>query len=183
MTSRTVTTPALVIKRVNTGEADRIVTLLTKDHGKLVTAAKGVRKMTSSKRAFLEPGNLIKAYLIKTKSLPLLTQATLLENHPHCKNSLVAMRQLTQVLEVIDRLFAEENPEPELYDLVLDIIYDLNQPQPHLGQIKHQLSTLIGQFGFLELQGNNSGQSLLELVADITEKPMRSWEYLSVGSE
>ena len=59
----------IILKRNKVGETDRVVTLLTQDYGKLVAVAKGVRKLTSSKRAALEPGNLVRAYFVKTKSL------------------------------------------------------------------------------------------------------------------
>ena len=55
MTTKSITTEAIVLKRRNSGEVDRLVTLITQDKGKLQCIAKGVRKMTSSKRAFLEP--------------------------------------------------------------------------------------------------------------------------------
>lgn len=40
-------TTAIVLKRTNYGEADRILTLLTPDHGKLRVMARGVRKVKS----------------------------------------------------------------------------------------------------------------------------------------
>ena len=43
----TTTTSAIILKRVDYGEADRILTLLTPDHGKLSLMAKGVRKIKS----------------------------------------------------------------------------------------------------------------------------------------
>lgn len=178
--TRSSSTPAIILKRLNTGETDRIVTLLTPDQGKLVCVAKGSRKMTSTKRAYLEPGNLITAYLIQTKSLPLLTQAKLIADHAHCKQSLVKMRQLSQVLEIADRLFAEGVAEPELYHQLLHILKNLSQPDSHLGSVKQQLSELVAQFGFSQISDHQPDQSLLDLVATISEKPMRSWDYLTI---
>lgn len=179
--SKTITTPALVLKRVNTGETDRVITLLTRDQGKVLCVAKGVRKMSSSKRAFLEPGNLITAYLIQRKSWPLLTQATLQNDFLHCKRSLVSLRQLTQVLEVADRLFTENNPEPELFESMVGILHELNTSQPHLGRVKHRITTLVSEFGFAP-PDHIQKTSILELLAEITEKPMRSWDFLTVKS-
>ena len=66
--SRSFNADGIVLKRNKVGETDRVISLLTQEYGKLVAVAKGVRKLSSSKRAFLEPGNLVKAYFIKTKS-------------------------------------------------------------------------------------------------------------------
>jgi DNA repair protein RecO (recombination protein O) len=88
------TTTAIVLKRVSVGETDRIVNLLTQDFGKISVVAKGVRKMSSSKRASLEPGNIIRAFCIQTKSLPILTQATLIDDCSEMKKDLSAYQIL-----------------------------------------------------------------------------------------
>lgn len=172
-------TQAIVLKRVNTGESDRVVTLLTPDEGKVVCVAKGVRKLSSSNRAYLEPGNLVQAYFIHTKSLPLLTQARLIHDHSQAKTTLAKLRQLSQVLEIADRLFAEQSPEPELFELTLETLYELNQASPRLHTIKTNLSHLIAQLGFWP-EESDERISVLDLVAQITEKPMRSWDFLTV---
>lgn len=50
----TYSTPALVLKRTNFGEADRLVTLLTEKYGRVTAIARGVRKPLSKLRGFLE---------------------------------------------------------------------------------------------------------------------------------
>jgi DNA repair protein RecO len=61
-------TQGIVLKRSNTGEADKIITILSQDYGKIVCVVKGVRKITSSKKATFEPGNIIKGFLLKPKA-------------------------------------------------------------------------------------------------------------------
>ena len=46
---------AIVLRTHKLGEADRIVTLLTRQHGKVRAVAKGVRRTTSRFGARLEP--------------------------------------------------------------------------------------------------------------------------------
>jgi DNA repair protein RecO (recombination protein O) len=82
------TTEAIVLKRVSVGEADRVVTLLTPDEGKLVCIAKGVRKMSSSQRAFLEPGNQVTVHVRKTNSLPIITQTQLINQYSQSRQQL-----------------------------------------------------------------------------------------------
>jgi len=48
-------TSAIVLRRVNYGEADRIVSFLTSDHGKVGAIAKGVRRPKSKLGGGLEP--------------------------------------------------------------------------------------------------------------------------------
>lgn len=180
---KTFSTPAVVIKRSNVGETDRVVTFLTEKKGKLVCIAKGVRKMKSSKRAYLEPGNLIKAFFVTTKSMPLLTQAELLNDFRNAKTDLKKIRQLSQVLEIIDKLFVEEEIEEYMFSTVKKILQLLNSPDNKSNFIKKKLLEIIRQLGYLDEQNQTLTQksgSVLKLVEEIAEKPIRSWEYLQV---
>lgn len=174
---KTFSTQAIVLKRTNVGESDRIVTLFSEDYGKIVTIAKGVRKMTSAKKAYLEPGNLITAFCVNTKSLPLLTQARLLNDFAESKHDLRHIRQLTQVLEIVDKLFVESQEETVLFQIVCKILTNLGKSST---QTKQQLEYIINQLGYEE--PDKKHLSLLEYVSEITDKPMRSWEYLKVRS-
>ncbi|MEN8253634.1 MAG: DNA repair protein RecO [Patescibacteria group bacterium] len=182
---RSFSTPAIILKRSNVGETDRVLTLLTRKRGKLVCIAKGVRKMGSSKRAYLEPGNYVDAFLIKTKSMPLLTQAKLINQFSDGNSNLKKIRQLTQVLEIVDRLFVEGEEELELFEQVREILNLLSSPSPEtggtsrytkIGEIKSKLQNIISQLGY----HSSNGLSLLDHVAELSDKPMRSWEYLRV---
>src|SRR5260221_9699234 len=128
MPGKSFSTEAIVLKRVNVGELDRIITLLTPTLGKLVCVAKGVRKMSSSQRAFLEPGNHISSLLIETKSLPILTQTRLLDDFSHSKKKLQNMKKLVEILEVVDQLFPEGVEEVELFGQIVHILQTLNLP-------------------------------------------------------
>jgi DNA repair protein RecO (recombination protein O) len=179
MSSKSFSTHALVLKRVNTGESDRIVTLFTQDYGKIVSVAKGVRQMKSSKRAFLEPGNLVNAYFIRTKSLPLLTQAQLLTDHQGCKSSLIKMRQLSQTLEIIDRLFVEEQPEELLFVEVQELLASLSQDGSNTVSVRDRLTSIITQLGY-QPPRDTRHHSISDYIAELTDRPMRSWQFLQV---
>ncbi|MFN8450159.1 MAG: recombination protein O N-terminal domain-containing protein [Anaerolineae bacterium] len=51
---RSFRTPAIILKRFDLGEADRLLTLLTPRHGKLEVVAKGARKLTSTKTGHVD---------------------------------------------------------------------------------------------------------------------------------
>ncbi len=176
---RSFTLPGIVIKRMSVGETDRVVTLLTQEKGRIVAVAKGIRKLNSSKRAFMEPGNIVKAHFVKTKSLPLLIQAKLIHDSARAKTKLSRIRQLTQILEIFDKLFVEQEINQNLFDLVLEIRLNIIQRNANTGQIQTKLNHLIQGLGFppANLKQN---QSILDYVSKITERPMKSFEYLQV---
>jgi DNA repair protein RecO (recombination protein O) len=179
LNSRTFNAVGIVLKRSNTGETDRVVSLLTREFGKIVTVAKGVRKLSSSKRAFLEPGNYVKAHFIQTKSMPLLTQATLIDDCSNIRDSLADIRKLTQLLEVIEKLFVEEELEDELFNKVLSLRQKIILKQASNGHIKLAMGNLIESLGY-QHPNLSDHNSILDYVSQLADKPMRSFEYLSV---
>ncbi len=183
MNSKTFSCQGLVLKRTSVGETDRVVVLLTAEMGKLACVAKGVRKLKSSMRAALEPGNLVKIHCVKTKSMPLLTQATLLADTTSVRGSLVSIRHLTQLLEIVDRLFVEEELDTNIYHHVLHLRDSIVITHQSNGQVKLQLTALLEKLGYHTQGLTDSQTSVLDIVADISERPMRSFEYLSVRQE
>ena len=173
-------TEALILKRANTGETDRIVTLLSKDHGKIVCVAKGVRKLKSSNRAILEPGNLAQVFLIETKSMPILTQCKLLAEASTARQSLAGISQLSQILEIFDRLFVEDFIDEETSLLAFAIHEELLSETKRNDKIKALLQELIRALGYQDLK-QTAHLNILDYVAEITEKKMKSFEFLKVG--
>lgn len=177
MRAKTFTTEGIVLKRTNTGETDRVVTFLTRDFGKLVGIAKGIRSLKSSRRAHLEPGNLVKVFGVYTKSLPLITQATPIDTSAR-PASLQSIRELSQILEVFDRLFVEGDSDQPAYLQALIIRETLSTQHNHQ-EIQDLLSHLLEHLGYQDY-GSTAHASIMDYVAEITEKRMKSFEYLRV---
>ena len=68
-------TSGIVLKRVDLGEADRVLTLYTRDQGKLRAIAKGVRRTTSRSAGHLEPFTLSDLLLAVGRELDVVSQA------------------------------------------------------------------------------------------------------------
>jgi DNA repair protein RecO (recombination protein O) len=66
---------AVVLRTHKLGEADRIVTLLTRQHGKVRAVAKGVRRTGSKFGSRLEPFMVADIQLYEGRSLDVVTQA------------------------------------------------------------------------------------------------------------
>lgn len=167
-----------MLKRTNVGETDRVVTFLTRDFGKLVGIAKGVRSLKSSRRAHLEPGNYLKIFGVYTKSMPLITQASPLTNGDPNRSSLSSLRQLSQVLEVLDRLFVEGDIDQRAYLKALELRQALFDKSA-FKNIQSLLGTLLEQLGYQDYR-ETAHNSVLDYVAEITEKRMKSFDYLQV---
>ena len=163
------------MKRSSVGETDQITTIFTKEHGKLSVVSKGIRKLSSSKLAILEPGNEV-SFLAIRSSLPILTEAKLLWSPGEKLKQLEDYRRLFQVLETLDKLLVDEDTQSEVYVLAMRAIKLLFN-QGKNSQIKEILLLIVQVLGYDK--GNNN-QSILELVEEITQKKVRSFEYLTV---
>ena len=69
-------TPAVILKRMDLGEADRIVTLYSRDEGKVRAVAKGVRRTTSRSAGHLEPFTLSDVLLAVGRELDVVAGGT-----------------------------------------------------------------------------------------------------------
>lgn len=174
---RSFSSPALVIKRVNTGEYDRVVTVLTPEYGKLVAVAKGARRITSSQRANLEPGCVIQGFFVVTKGMPILTQTRIVADNSACRAELAKIRQLSQVLEIVDRMFVEELADAAMYEQVVRIVSAISQDKA--GTAKQGLNVLIEALGYPKLEETDH-TSIISYVAELIDRPIRSFEYLRV---
>src|SRR6476646_4222486 len=112
---------AVVLRQHKLGEADRIVTLLTRDHGRVRAVAKGVRRTRSKFGARLEPFSHIDVQCYAGRSLDIVTQV---EAHTAFGDRLAGdypkYTAGTAILETAERLTAEERePAMRLYLLVV----------------------------------------------------------------
>ena len=71
----------VVLRTQKLGEADRIVTLLTRDHGRVRAVAKGVRRTSSRIGARLEPFGHVDVQLYEGRSLDTVTQVESLASY------------------------------------------------------------------------------------------------------
>ena len=119
----------IVLRTHKLGEADRIITLLSRRHGKIRAVAKGVRRTTSKFGARLEPFSHIDAQLAVGRSLDVITQVEsldafgepLTEDYP-------AYTAGEVMLETADRLVVEESePAVQQYLLLVGALRALNE--------------------------------------------------------
>ncbi|MBI2972783.1 MAG: DNA repair protein RecO [Armatimonadetes bacterium] len=106
---------AIVIRRVNLGEADRLVTLYARDHGKIAAVAKGARKPKSRFAGRLELFTHIRALLAVGKSLDVVSQIEVIEPFAPLRSDLTRLGYASFVAELMDRATADREPAPEIF--------------------------------------------------------------------
>ena len=112
---------AVVLRQHKLGEADRIVTLLTRDHGLVRAVAKGVRRTRSKFGARLEPFAHIDVQLHPGRNLDIVTQVVSLDAFAtDIVSDYGRYTSACAMLETAERLAGEERaPAPELHRLTV----------------------------------------------------------------
>jgi len=124
-------TRALLLKRVDTGESDRVVTLLTEELGKVSAIARGARRSRKRFGAALALFVLAEAELRTrtTSSLHVLTGYHALEIHAGIGRDIAAITHASYATELVDALCPKGHPDPEIFDLLLEM-YGLLAVEP-----------------------------------------------------
>jgi DNA repair protein RecO (recombination protein O) len=119
---------AVVLRTYRLGEADRIVVLMTKDHGKVRGVAKGVRRTRSKFGSRLEPTTHIDVQLYEGRGeLWTVTQAETIDRFVNVRSDLELLTRAVAMLEVIDQMALDREPNPELHRLLVGALRALDE--------------------------------------------------------
>ena len=97
----------IVLRSYPFGEADRVVVLLSPNHGKVRAVAKGVRKTTSRFGGRLEPFSHVDLVLYEGRGLDTITQVAVIEAFPHLRGDLDRILAAGTMVEVVDAVTQE----------------------------------------------------------------------------
>ena len=125
MIPRTYSSEGIILSRKNYSEADRILTIFSKNYGKLQMLAKGVRKVKSRKRGAIEVFSEIKFSAARTKGLDLITEVETLDNHPVIRKNLKKVSLAYFFVEVTQRLINAEEKNLDAYYLLSRYLEEL----------------------------------------------------------
>ena len=109
----------IVLRTYKLGEADRIVVFITERHGKVRAVAKGVRKTRSKFGARLEPTSHVALQLYEGRELDIVTQAEGVDHFRDIREDLDRLSRAVTMLEAVDQLALEREPNPDLYRMLL----------------------------------------------------------------
>ncbi|MEM7334948.1 MAG: DNA repair protein RecO [Chloroflexota bacterium] len=115
---RTFRSEGIVLKRSDFGEADRLLTIFTRENGKVKAIAKGARKPQSRKTGHIELFMRSNFLFAEGKDLHVLTQAEMVDAYNPLRDDLVKTTYAAYGVEMLDRFMQEEERQPEMYHLL-----------------------------------------------------------------
>jgi len=131
-------TEAITINQKNYSETSQILTLYTRDYGKMTVLARGIKR---PKHRLLNPPDLFSysevIFIDKSpQGMNLLTEITVKENFQSLRINLSRLRMAFYIARFLNELTEPEESSPELFNLALRTIRLLDAVEPELNKVK-----------------------------------------------
>jgi DNA repair protein RecO (recombination protein O) len=150
MATSTISTPAIVLRRVNYGDYDLIITLLTLSEGRLSVMAKSAKKSVKRFGGALELFSLLNITCTTgpKQRLPLLQEASLTHPFPKIRSDMLKTAYASYWSEIVLKWIMEGKKEDRIYHLLQGVLEELDD-----GGLSPALLSLVFQVRFLTLSG------------------------------
>ncbi len=121
-------TEAVVLRGMAFRESSRIVTLFTKKKGKISVLAKGARRMKSQFGSTLQPMSHVQAvyYYRPSRTLQVLSECSHVRPNHRISSSIEKLNVGLRVVELMQALLQEEEPDPQLFRLLVNVLTHLD---------------------------------------------------------
>ncbi|PIZ63582.1 DNA repair protein RecO [Candidatus Roizmanbacteria bacterium CG_4_10_14_0_2_um_filter_39_13] len=138
-----------VLKRRNLLEKDVIVTVFTKENGKMTLMVKGVRKITSKRAAHIQTGNLIRAQIRESKEMYYLQSSELISGFLSLRTEKY-IDHIYLFLSIIDGLMPEAQEDEEVFERIQQFFIQLSKKTDHQNVLKINIQKLLEILGYVD---------------------------------
>jgi len=125
-TERLYNTDAIILRRSDFGEADRLLTVFTPRRGKLRLLAKGARKTKSRKAGHIELFTHTTLQAAAGRTWDIVTQADTVEAYRTLREDLDSISQAYYIAELLDKFTEEHDPAYPVFELLALTLARLN---------------------------------------------------------
>jgi DNA repair protein RecO (recombination protein O) len=109
----------VVLKTMKLGEADRIITLFTRDNGKVRAVAKGIRKTKSRFGGRLEPYTRVSLLVYRGRNLDTITSADIVTSGKDLRADYERLVAASALADLVDKFTPEQERAPSVYRLLV----------------------------------------------------------------
>lgn len=145
--SRLYRTRAIVLRRWDLGETDRILSIFTTEHGKKRVVAKGTRRPGNRLAGHLEPFTATRLLIARARSLDIVSQAESIEAFPRLRQTEVTIAAAAYLAELVDVLLPEDLGNEAIFELLFASLRLLDEGRDV------RLVTLVFEMGMLRQTG------------------------------
>lgn len=117
-------TRVIILKSIDYQESSKIITVLSKEHGRIAILAKGAKRVKSKFAGCIEPGYILDVvyYYKQSRSVQTLTEAAVHTSFLGVLPSLERSALVYSTLEIVSQLVHEGEKNEALYDLTSNIL-------------------------------------------------------------
>lgn len=115
-------TNCIVLKKVEMREADLLVTLFSKDYGKIMATAYGIRKSKKRDVISLNPLNKVEVTLIQKNNYYIVKDIEIIKNFKHIMKDIKKLEISLYVLDSIDKIYYTTDENGDFFDKLLEIL-------------------------------------------------------------
>lgn len=120
-------TRAIVLRRWDLGETDRILSIFTAEHGKRRVVAKGTRRPGNRLAGHLEPFTAVRLLIARARSLDIISQAESVESFPRLRQTEVTIAAAAYLSELVDVLLPEDLVNETVFELLFSSLRLLDE--------------------------------------------------------
>lgn len=120
----------IILRQMNLGEADKILTVFTSNLGKIRVVAKGIRRPDSKLGGHLELFTLSQILLAKGRNLDVVISADTLDSFKGIKHNLKKLALTYYIAELVDRLISEEYKDTRIFNLIIQAFKQIKSSLP-----------------------------------------------------
>lgn len=172
----------IVLTRRNWGEADKLITIFTKQYGKKTVIAKGVRRISSRRAPYLEPFMQVQMVLHHGKMFDYVSEVTSVANFGNIRINLIKVSYTYIALEILNRLLADNQESYPIYKELINFLTDLNHQQTDK-QMDEMLTRfkrfILVELGFISIHITLNKTQLEDKITTIIESHLKSPKLLS----
>lgn len=170
------TASAFVLKRRNSGEADRIITVFSKQYGKLRILARGVRKISSKRAPHLEVFNHILITVHKGTVADTLTEVSPLTVYENIRTDLRRIAAAYYLCELVDGLLPIEQPHQDVYELLGSAFTTIGRVSvTRIDEVRARFAAaLLTQLGYMEAGKKFKENDIDSYVERILERKLKT---------
>lgn len=171
-------TVGIVIKRRNTGEADRILTVFTKKQGKISIKAVGVRRVQSRRSPHIELLNRSMLTLYQGRGMSVLTEAETLEDFSDIKSDLAKIGFAYHICELVDGLCPQHQENRKVYELLETALARLATENDIVSTIHEFEIDLLNTLGFFPRHRVTDSFNTTSFIESLLERRLKSRQIL-----
>jgi DNA repair protein RecO (recombination protein O) len=170
-------TEGIILKTVPFGELDLLLTIYSKEYGKIQARAISARKRESKLKGYLQPFCHAKFMLAKSKTIDIVTEVQAIDNFLLLHSSLKSLAYAFYFAEIIDRTVFGQEKDERLWSLILRAFEVLDQKKTDLPKVRQLFEKKFIEFlGYGALESKN--KTALEFIQELAGEEIRSKRFL-----